>query len=97
MTNDGLNRLANLFANDISSVLYKVDTVEKEVTPSSKDVVDNTLDVILFIETTENGNFTDFKIKGITGIILTERNITFTKTEEGLRIVIPFKFLNVSE
>ena len=97
MTSDGLNRIATLFSNDISTILYKVDTVQKEQAPLSKTVTDNSIDVVLSISSSENGNFTDFKIKGSTSIILTERNISFTKTSDGLLVRIPFNFVNVEE
>ena len=94
MTNDGFTRLATIFVNDIDRVEYTVDGSPQSKTIDSFNINIGNLDVFITIPSTENGAFANFEVIGSTGITYTERNITFTKTKDGLKLNIPFIFVN---
>ena len=93
MTNDGFTRLSNIFLNDIQSVQYDLDTVTQTNTTFTNTIDVGTLTLFVTIPSDQNGTFNNFRVIGTTGITYTERNITFTKTQDQLVVDIPFNFI----
>lgn len=96
MTNDGLNRIAELFKDDILKIEYDLDGVTDEITSFDTTVEDKRIILSFLIPPSVVGVVNNIKVVGNT-ITYDIKNFEITKTSasESELISIPYKFENV--
>ena len=94
MTTQGFARLVELYMNDITTLRYDVGGVTQNTTSIQKIQTGNELTIRTTLPATQNGLFNNFKLITGTGIISTERALSFNKTSGELTVRFPFIFVN---
>lgn len=98
MTNDGFDRLATLFINDIDSIKYELDGVTQTI--DSINLSMTVLDARIIIEgeipTEQSGEITNFRLVSTTSIVYDYRaNLEFTKgPNKSVVFTIPYRLEN---
>jgi len=97
MTNDGFERLLNLFVGDIQNIKYDLDGVEQTISSSSLtfSIKGDELEITGTIGDTISGLIDNFRIVGTTITYDIRENLTFTKASgKSVAFKIPYKLEN---
>ena len=92
MTNEGLNRIATLFLDDVSKMTYTLDGVLKEKPILNSSVDDSNIIVSFEIGRDEIGVFDNFKLIGKENTVYATKILNFQKEND--KVIITFPYLS---
>ncbi|WP_425447722.1 hypothetical protein [Dethiothermospora halolimnae] len=94
LTTDGKNEIAKAIDSIIDNIQYEQDGVVKSKKVSTV-VQGEKINITITLDDTENGEFKNFKILSSDGVIISERNNIFTKTQGTLAVYFEFNIKEV--
>lgn len=93
MTNEGLNRIATLFLDDVAKIIYTLDGVLKEKSILNSSVDDSNVIVSFEIGRDEMGVFDNFKLIGKENTVYATKILNFQKENDKVIITFPYLFV----
>lgn len=93
MTNEGLNRIATLFLDDVAKMTYTLDGVLKEKSILNSSVDDSNVIVNFEIGRDEMGVFDNFKLIGKENTVYATKILNFQKENDKVIITFPYLFV----
>lgn len=93
MTEEGLKRIAELFANDIEELNYTKDDLLQKVKVKPQ-IYGNKIIVTLKIAREETGMLENFKLLGKNGLVYANKILQFKKSNDEVIVEFPFIIIN---
>lgn len=93
MTEEGLKRIAELFANDIDELNFTKDDLLQKVKVKPK-ICGNKIIITLKIAREETGMLDNFKLLGKNGLVYANKILQFQKSNDEVIIEFPFVIIN---
>ena len=93
MTNEGLNRIATLFLDDVVKMTYTLDDVVKEKPILSSSIDGSNVIIIFEIGRNEIGVFDNFKLIGKENTVYANKILNFQKENDKVIITFPYLFV----
>jgi len=93
MTNEGLNRIATLFLNDVEKMTYTLDGALKEKSILNSSIENANVIITFEIGRDEIGVFNNFKLIGKTGTVYATKVLNFQKENDKVIITFPYLFV----
>ncbi|KEI18242.1 hypothetical protein [Clostridium haemolyticum] len=97
MTEEAIERIANLFLNDIEKLTYTVNDSPKEKKIFKSYVKNGNVEILFKIDSSEIGTFDNFKLIGKNKTVYATKILNFQKTNDEIIIEFPFLFMKEGE
>ena len=96
LTDLALNKMANVYLDSLSHVLYNLDGEERRLEFFKKKVVGNTVQIYVFFDENYKGNITDIRVIDKDGDVVAVDNKVYKRTtEKALYVAFKHEFTEV--
>ena len=96
LTDIALNKMANIYLNSLSHVLYDLDDVEKQIDFFKKKVKGNTVQAYVFFDENYKGKITNIRVIDKDGDIVAVDNKVYERTtNKALYVAFKHEFTEV--
>lgn len=96
LTSTGLNKMAMIYKNSLSHVLYKLDGIEKQTDFFKIEVIDNVVTAYIFFDENAIGTISEVRVIDKDGDTVAEDKKVYARVvEKALYIVFKHEFVEV--